>query len=206
MHRAILTVKGRVQKVGYRDFVAQIANKMNISGTVQNLPDGKTVRIIAEAEKNVLEKFINLLWAKDDNIIKVIKMDVKYEPSEGEYEFFDIIYDDIQKENFERIGEAAGFLKSLDSGQKIIIEKQDKMLEKQDIMIDKQDQTIGKIDQNRVEIKSEIHGLRNDFKSHFDERLSKMEFELAEIKAKVATIYQTSSSSHTKISTISSCP
>ncbi|HEY9204665.1 MAG TPA: acylphosphatase [Candidatus Methanoperedens sp.] len=181
MQRAILTVKGRVQKVGYRDFVAQIANKMDISGTVQNLPDGKTVKIIAEAEKNVLEKFINLLWAKDDNIIKVIKIDVKYEPSEGEYEFFDIIYDDIQKENFERIGEAVGFLKSLDSGQKVMIEKQDQMLEKQDIMIDKQDQTTGKIDQNRVEIKSEIHGLRNDFKSHFDERLSKMEFELAEI-------------------------
>ncbi|MCX9011785.1 MAG: acylphosphatase [Candidatus Methanoperedens sp.] len=113
MQRATITVKGRVQKVGYREFVAQIANKMEISGTVQNLPDGKTVKIIAEAEKNILENFINLLWAKDDNIIKVIKIDVEYEPPEGEYEFFDIIYDDVQKENFGRIEKLWCFLRVL---------------------------------------------------------------------------------------------
>ncbi len=198
MQRAIIIVKGRVQKVGYRDYVAQIANKMDISGTVQNLIDGKTVKIIAEAEKDILEKFISALWAKEDNIIKVIKIDVKYEPSNGEYEFFDIIYDDIQKENFERIGEAVSFLKSLDSGQKIMLSKQDSMLEKQDKMLEKQDETINSINKSRIEIKSEIHSLRDDSRSMFDERLSKMEFELAEIKAKVAAIHNVSS--HTKIS------
>ena len=97
---------------------------------------------------------------------------------------------------------------------------------KQDIMIETQHETMGKIDnlgnkidnlgnkidnlgiqlgnkidQNRLEIKSEIHALRDDFKSHFDERLTKMEFELPEIKAKVAQIQHSSQSSHkTKIS------
>ena len=91
--------------------------------------------------------------------------------------------------------------------QDVMIEKQDIMIGKQDVMIGKQDGTISnienlgihlgnKIDQNRLEIKSEIHALRDDFKSHFDKRLSKMEIELAETKLKVAQIQQSSQSSH----------
>ncbi len=178
MERAIITVRGRVQKVGYRDFVAQIANKMGISGTVQNLPDGKSVKIIAEAEKVVLDGFINTLWTKEDNIIKVINIDVDYEPSKGEYEFFDIIYDDVQKENFDRIGEAVVFLKSLDSGQKIMIEKQGRMLEKQDRMIEK-------LDDARVDIAGEIREMRGDLKSYMDRRFMKIEDEIAGIKMKI---------------------
>ncbi|HUV82327.1 MAG TPA: acylphosphatase [archaeon] len=63
--------------------------------------------------------------------------------------------------------------------------KQDQMLDKQDQMLDKQDQTIGKIDQTRIEITSEIHALRDDFRSHIDARLSNVESELAQIKAKI---------------------
>jgi acylphosphatase len=63
--------------------------------------------------------------------------------------------------------------------------KQDQMLGKQDQMLDKQDQTIGKIDQTRIEITSEIHALRDDFRSHIDARLSNVESELAQIKAKI---------------------
>ncbi|RJS80252.1 acylphosphatase, partial [Methanophagales archaeon] len=37
MKRAILIVKGEVQRVGYRDVVAKIARKLSISGFVENL-------------------------------------------------------------------------------------------------------------------------------------------------------------------------
>lgn len=36
MQRAVITVRGRVQEVGYRDFVAEIANRMDITGIVKN--------------------------------------------------------------------------------------------------------------------------------------------------------------------------
>lgn len=45
--------RGRVQKIGYRDIVAEIANKMDITGIVENLPDGKSVKKIAEVEEDV---------------------------------------------------------------------------------------------------------------------------------------------------------
>lgn len=192
MQRAIITVKGRVQKAGYRDLVEDIADKMDVAGTVQNLPDGKSVRIIAEAEKDVLDEFIKLLWAKEDKIIKVTNMNAEYVPPTGEYEFFDIIYDDFQKEGFERIGDAVRYLKRLDAGQNKMLEKQDRMLEKQDVMIEKQDRmlekqdiTIEKLDDTRKDIVSEIREMRGDLKSYLDRRLIKIEDDITEIKARI---------------------
>ena len=43
----------------------------------------------------------------------------------------------------------------------------------------------GKIDRNRIEITSEISSTRDDFRSHFDERISMIERDVAQIKAKV---------------------
>ena len=146
MQRAVVTVRGRVQKVGYRDLVTEIADTMDITGIVENLPDGKSVKIIAEAEKDVLDEFIEPLWAKEDPTIKVLDIDVAFEPATGEHEFFDIVYGDFQQEAFERIGVAAIYLKRLDVGQ-------NKMLDKQDSMLEKQEQTI-----------AEIHGLYIDLK------------------------------------------
>jgi acylphosphatase len=171
MQRAVITVRGRVQKVGYRDMAAEMANKMDITGIVKNLPDGKSVKIIAEAEKDVLDEFIKLLRAKDDPIIKVKNMDAAFEPATGEYEFFDIVYEDFEKEGFERIGEAVMYLKRLDAGQ-------NKMLEKQDVMIEKLDDT-------RKEIVGEIREMRGDLRSYLDNRFMGIEYDIAEIKAKI---------------------
>lgn len=171
MQRAVVTVRGRVQKVGYRDIVAEIANRMDITGIIENLPDGKSAKIIAEAEKDVLDEFIKLLWAKDEPIIKVKNIDVAFQPATGEYEFFDIVYEDFQKEGFERIGVAAMHLKRLDEGQ-------NRMLEKQDVMIEKLDDT-------RKEIVGEIREMRGDLRSYLDRRLIKIEDDITEIKAKI---------------------
>lgn len=47
------------------------------------------------------------------------------------------------------------------------------------------DDLSGKIDQNRIEITSEIQSTRDDFKSHFDERIIMIEHDIAQIKAKI---------------------
>lgn len=50
------TVKGRVQGVGFRQFAAEKARALGISGWVRNLPDG-SVEAEAEAEAAVLLNF-----------------------------------------------------------------------------------------------------------------------------------------------------
>ncbi|MBL7118357.1 MAG: acylphosphatase, partial [Candidatus Syntrophoarchaeum sp.] len=132
--RAVISVRGRVQKGGYRDLVAEIANGLNIGGIAENMPDG-TVRIIAEAEKGTLEQFITLIEPSEDPMIKVTGIEVDFEPATNEFEYFDIKYGDFDKEGFERIGVAAVYLKRIDK-------KQDQMLGKQDQMLGKQDETI----------------------------------------------------------------
>ncbi len=42
-----------------------------------------------------------------------------------------------------------------------------------------------KIDQNRIEITSEILSTRDDFRSHFDERITMIEHDIAQIKEKI---------------------
>ncbi len=200
MKRVTLYISGKVQRTGYRSKVVSIAEKYDVKGNIQNLPDGK-VKIIAEAEEKDLEKFIKAINIKN-TLINVTDINKEYSAPSGEYDSFYKLVG--EGETDERLDTAAGLLKELinvtKNGFDRLENKQDIMIEKQDIMIGKQDETMGKIDQSRIEIKSEIHGLRDDFKSHFDKRLTKMEFELTEIKAKVAAIDHSMSSSHTKIS------
>ncbi len=95
-----------------------------------------------------------------------------------------------------------GYAKNLDDGTvQVICERKEEsireLLEKINIKqypirvekIDGLGDNLGsKIDQSREEITSEIRSLRDDFRSHMDKRISKIEVELAEIKMKVAAL------------------
>ncbi len=66
-------VIGRVQGVGFRYFVKQIANALDLKGWVRNEVDG-SVFIVAEGEKEKLEKLIEKVkegpsLSRVDNVI-----------------------------------------------------------------------------------------------------------------------------------------
>lgn len=185
MKRVILHISGNVQRAGYRTKVISIAKQFGIKGIVLNLADGR-VKIIAEGEQTDLDKFIPAVNIKN-TLINVIGIEQEYSTSTGDYEKFYKLVD--EGETDERLDTAADLLKDLigvtingfdrlENNLKIMIEKQDQML-------DKQDETIGKIDQSRIETISEIHALRDDFKSHIDARLSNVESEIVQIKEKI---------------------
>jgi acylphosphatase len=52
------TVYGYVQGVFFRAFVSQQAKELNLTGYVRNLPGGEAVEVIAEGERERLEKLI----------------------------------------------------------------------------------------------------------------------------------------------------
>jgi acylphosphatase len=60
MENLEIVVHGRVQGVGYRFFVISLAKRFSIKGWVKNMPDG-TVKVVAEANKNDLEIFVDEL-------------------------------------------------------------------------------------------------------------------------------------------------
>jgi acylphosphatase len=57
MERLTVVYSGRVQGVGFRMTVRQIACGYDVTGTVRNLPDGR-VEIVAEGAKEELGAFL----------------------------------------------------------------------------------------------------------------------------------------------------
>jgi len=49
-------IKGRVQGVGYRSFVARLARQYGVKGFVRNMPNGE-VEIVAQASADTLKAF-----------------------------------------------------------------------------------------------------------------------------------------------------
>ena len=179
MKRANIIAKGKVQKVGYRDYVQDIARELGITGYVENLEDG-TVKIVCEGEEAKVEEFIENIKVKKD-FMDVSATSVEYEAPTGEFKLFKIKYGTVPEELGDRLGAALLYLSAtnqkIDSGFKMVCEKQDLMLEKQDVMLQKQDDTIGairnvsvKIDDSKEDITTEIKGLREDLKSYMDEK------------------------------------
>ena len=186
--RAEIIIYGRVQKAGFRDFIDEIAFNLDLNGYVKNLDDG-TVQIISEGEeddiKELLEK-INITQYP----IRVEKIDVVYKKPTDEYKTFDVIREeDLTTATYERMDAAVRYMREMNSNlsQKIdgVGNKIDGVGNKIDGVGDKIDGIGDKIDQNRIEITSEIRSTKDDFRSHFDERISIIEQDVAQIKAKV---------------------
>ncbi len=57
MKRVLVYYSGRVQGVGFRATVRQVACGYDVTGMVRNLPDGR-VELIAEGAKKELEAFL----------------------------------------------------------------------------------------------------------------------------------------------------
>jgi len=57
----LATVYGMVQGVGFRFYVRRIARELELTGQVRNTPDGVTVEIQAEGEKDKLDELLKLL-------------------------------------------------------------------------------------------------------------------------------------------------
>ncbi len=58
MRTVEVTLEGRVQRVGMRNFVRRLAEKHRITGYVENLDDG-SVRIVARGDETELALFLN---------------------------------------------------------------------------------------------------------------------------------------------------
>ena len=214
MKRAILIVKGEVQRVGYRDAVEKIARKLNIRGFVENLKP-YDVRIVAEGEDADISKFIEQIKIKKFSI-DVESTEVGFEVYKGEFEYFEIKRGDWHEELLERLDTAGTLLyksvelgeksvelgeksvelgeKSVALGEKSVVLGEEsvsigkKMLEKQDDTIEAIGEVSEKIDGAKEEIVTEISSLREDLRSYMENKFAKIEYEIAEIKAKVGIV------------------
>ena len=89
MNRIECKISGLVQGVFFRDFADSNARNLGLTGSVRNKHDG-SVFVIAEGEKDILQKFLVLLQ-KGTPYSKVEKVETKWLPATGEFEGFTVI-------------------------------------------------------------------------------------------------------------------
>ena len=148
MIRAEIIVKGRVQKVGYRDFAQEAARKLKVTGFVENLKP-YDVRIVAEGEEDTLKKFIEVI-KNPGQPAEVESVEINFSEATGEFDYFEIKRGDWKDELGERMDFASYLLYSM-------LEKQDLTIEKLDIVADKVDKVGEKVDKvaEKVDIVAE---------------------------------------------------
>lgn len=86
--RLHLWVNGRVQGVGFRAFVEQIAFRLGLNGWVRNVGyDG--VETVAEGHRSALEHFLEEV-KRGPRAARVDEVRVEWETATGEFRYFDL--------------------------------------------------------------------------------------------------------------------
>ena len=110
--QAILVVSGKVQSVGYREYVYRQAIRLNLTGLVRNIDEGK-VWAVVEGEKDAIEEFKRAIWTKDA-LTDVTDIKIDYGEAKGCFDTFlvtrDLRYNGLPESKME---EGIGYLKMI---------------------------------------------------------------------------------------------
>jgi acylphosphatase len=203
MKRRVIIKGDKVQDVGYRLFLLEVAESFGLKGfqarNVENY-----VEFLIEGEEKQVTAFIKFAKTNYPEFAKVeAVVDEDYDGNvmsiEGFYRSFSLNQlVKIVNTGISMLGRQDLMLEKQDS----MLEKQDALLEKQDKMLGKQDLMLGKMDlmlekqdkmlekQDKMLEKqdiliNEVKDLRKDLKAYMEERFQKIELEIARIKEKI---------------------
>lgn len=84
-------VRGRVQGVGFRDFVQTRARSLGLSGSVRNLSDGRSVEVIAEGPRHDLERLADDL-RRGPSSAHITAVDIDWRTPTGAHSDFRAAY------------------------------------------------------------------------------------------------------------------
>jgi acylphosphatase len=84
-------VRGRVQGVGFREFVLNRARFLAVSGYVRNLPDGRSLEVVAEGSRPDLEQLLSYL-REGPRLSRVDAVESDWGEPTGAYDGFGVGY------------------------------------------------------------------------------------------------------------------
>ncbi len=182
MKRRIVIREDRVQDVGYRLFLLEVAEQLGITG-FQARNVGDRVECVVEGDEERVRSFLEFVRSNYPEFASVREViDGEYEGNvmsvEGFYRLFSL------QQLVKIVNAGLGMLEKQDG----MLEKQDRLLEKQDRMLEKQEKMLEmreKMLEKQDDTIREIKALRYDLKAWMEDRFSKIEREIAEIKARI---------------------
>jgi len=216
MKRANIRIKGNVQMAGFRTFIKNIADSVNVKGFAENQEDG-SVKVICEGEEEGIKELINSIKESSPSFARIDDVSAEYEDYKGEFTSFERRGADIPQKA--TLDDLLGVMKSFDSKAERLVSilddmnvtlksvkedtssikedtasiKEDTKLipgikENTEMMLEKQEDTIEAIDRNKDEIVTEISSLREDLRSYMENKFAKIEYEIEGIKAKIGMV------------------
>ncbi len=84
-------VRGHVQGVGFRYFVVERAEALDLSGYVRNLMDGRAVEVVAEGARDSLESLLRDLQSGPRSA-RVTGLETHWGPYTGSFRGFEVKY------------------------------------------------------------------------------------------------------------------
>ncbi len=97
-----LSVRGRVQMVGYRRYVLEVGRELGVTGYVKNEPDG-SVTVLAQGERTALKRFTKRLKGPPPPA-EVEEVDESQAKAEPRLKNFSIKFGTVQEELQEGLG------------------------------------------------------------------------------------------------------
>jgi acylphosphatase len=166
MKRADIRIRGEVQMAGFRTFIKNTADSLNVKGFAENQEDG-SVRLVCEGEEEGIKRLINSVKEKSPSFVSIEGLGVTYEKYKGEFSGFERHGADVPgggksemvslMRSFDKKGEVMiGILSSMNETLKSVKEDTSQMLEKQDETIGAIGEVSEKIDEGKEEIVTEI--------------------------------------------------
>lgn len=188
-----LIVRGEVQGVGYRQYVAKIGRKLKLAGFVETLKDG-TVRIRCKGEENAVLEFKRQINVKNPEGAPLIEVeDIKEtQLAQGKIKkkFFEEKYSDSKAEMSQGFSTGMGYMNLFRAESRANFGKLDETMNRVDNTINKMDNTI---DTFRAEsklgmeqINKTTSGLKNETVTRFD-RLDKKYDKISQAMFEVVT-------------------
>ncbi len=89
--RVTARVTGRVQAVGFRDFVRREADRRGLSGLVRNGDDGRSVEVVAEGAEDAIGEFVAAL-RRGPTLARVVGVNVERAEATGEFAGFRVVF------------------------------------------------------------------------------------------------------------------
>ncbi|MBI2913811.1 MAG: acylphosphatase [Chloroflexi bacterium] len=84
-------VRGRVQGVGFRDYVYTRARFLGLTGYVRNLPDSRSLEVVAEGRRQDLEQLLEYL-RDGPRTARVDAIDAEWGEAIGHYNDFGVAF------------------------------------------------------------------------------------------------------------------
>ena len=146
MIRADIIIKGKVQMVGFRTFIKNSADSLNLKGFAENLPDGN-VKIVCEGEKDKITEFIDYIKQNTPSFATIVDINVRYEAYKGEFTTFERRGMDVPREE----GDVLTVMKSFDA-------KAEKMV----IILGEMNEKLGRIDEKQEKTVEILEDVKED--------------------------------------------